>query len=141
MEVPDTMDVSMDQPENLLFTWNSAFGNRYYGEGDDLVLGNKGTVLRNNETEVVRFVPEGKSAAPQAGGEAAKPSGNAPDLVDASGETDVHMQDFINCVRSRKQPACPFEIGFRSAIACQMAITSYRKGRTVRWDTQHEEIV
>ena len=27
MEVPDTMDVSMDQPENLLFTWNSAFGN------------------------------------------------------------------------------------------------------------------
>ena len=30
MEVPDTMDVSMDQPENLLFTWNSAFGNNYF---------------------------------------------------------------------------------------------------------------
>ena len=26
MEVPDTTDVSMDQPENLLFTWNSGFG-------------------------------------------------------------------------------------------------------------------
>jgi hypothetical protein len=44
-------------------------------------------------------------------------------------------------VRSRQEPNCPFEIGFRSAIACQMAITSYRQGRTVRWDEQREEIV
>lgn len=139
MEVPDTMDVSMDQPENILFTWNSGFGNRFYGEGDDLVLGNKGTVLRNNETEEVRFVPEG--SAREVENKAGKLSDKAPDLVDASGETDVHIQDFINCVRSRKQPVCSFEIGFRSAIACQMAITSYRQGRTVRWDAQHEDIV
>src|SRR2546427_219746 len=33
MEMPDTMDVSMDQPENLLFTWNSGFGNRHYKIG------------------------------------------------------------------------------------------------------------
>ena len=26
MEMPDTMDVSMDQPENMLFTWNSGSG-------------------------------------------------------------------------------------------------------------------
>ena len=51
------------------------------------------------------------------------------------------MQNFIDCVRSRKQPNCPFEIGFRSAIACQMAIASLRQGRAVRWDTKREEIV
>ncbi|MBI1941127.1 MAG: Gfo/Idh/MocA family oxidoreductase [Acidobacteria bacterium] len=141
MEVPDTMDVSMDQPENILFTWNSGFGNRFYGEGADTVLGNRGTVLRNGETDEVRFVPEGSESGRNAGGDAQKSSDKAPDLVDASDDTDVHMQDFINCVRSRKQPACPFEIGYRSAIACQMAITSYRQGRTVRWDAQHEEIV
>ncbi|MGA2257625.1 MAG: hypothetical protein ABSG53_23430, partial [Thermoguttaceae bacterium] len=27
MEVPDTMSVSLNQSENLLFTWNSMFGN------------------------------------------------------------------------------------------------------------------
>jgi hypothetical protein len=51
------------------------------------------------------------------------------------------MQNFFDCVRSRKEPVCPFEIGFRSAIACQMAIASYRQQRTVRWDPATEEIV
>ena len=139
MEVPDTMDVSMDQAEGLLFTWNSMFGNRHFGEGDDLVLGNKGTFFRNEE-EQVRFVPE-KGGAAQAGEEPATAAAKAPDLVDSSDMTDRHMQNFFDCVRSRKQPACPFEIGYRSAIACQMAITSYRQGRTVRWDAEHEEIV
>jgi predicted dehydrogenase len=139
MEVPDTMDVSMDQPENLLFTWNSMFGNRHFGEGDDLVLGNKGTILRN-EMDQVRYVPEGKEEAREAT-EAAKISEKAPDLISSGDTTDTHMQNFLDCVRSRQEPNCPFEIGFRSAIACQMAITSYRQGRTVRWDGQREEIV
>jgi predicted dehydrogenase len=138
MQVPDTMDVSMDQPEDLSFTWNSMFGNRYYGEGDDLVLGNKGTLLRN-EAEQLRYVPQDEAAA-QSTAEAAKPS-STPDIVGGSDSTLAHMQNFLDCVRSRKEPNCPFEIGFRSAIACQMAIASYRQGRTVRWDATREEIV
>src|SRR5579859_1132548 len=59
MEPPDTMDVSMDQPEKILFTWNSMFGNRYYGEGDDLVLGTKGTIHRDKD-ERVTYEPQGK---------------------------------------------------------------------------------
>ena len=64
-----------------------------------------------------------------------------PDLVSSGDTTDLHMRNFIDCVRSRKEPNCPFEIGFRSAIACQMAIASYRQGRTVKWDEKREEIV
>jgi hypothetical protein len=44
-------------------------------------------------------------------------------------------------MRSRKEPNCPFEIGFRSAIACYMCITSYRQNRPVRWDEKTEEVV
>jgi hypothetical protein len=53
----------------------------------------------------------------------------------------LHMQNFFDCVRSRKEPNCPFELGFRSAVACRMAVESYRQGRTVSWDEQKEEIV
>lgn len=137
MQVPDTMDVSMEQPENLLFTWNSMFGNRHYGEGADAVLGNKGTVLRDEEGQV-RYVPEGKGAASEAG--VAEAPAAAPDIVGGSDTTNLHMQNFIDCVRSRKEPSCPVEIGFRSAIACQMAISLYRQGRTVSWDAEREEI-
>ena len=52
-----------------------------------------------------------------------------------------HMQNFIDCVRSGKEPNCPFEIGFRISIACRMAVESYRQGRAMRWDPVKEEIV
>jgi hypothetical protein len=51
------------------------------------------------------------------------------------------MQNFFDCVRDRKTPICPFDMGFRTAIACQMAITSYRLQRTVRWDAGAGDIV
>jgi predicted dehydrogenase len=136
MQVPDTMNVTMVQREKMLFTWNSMFGNDFYGEGEDLVLGNKGTILCK-ELSAVRYVPQGRKAE----GAEAKTSGAAPDIVGGGDTTNEHMQNFFDCVRSRKEPNCPFEIGFRSAIACQMAITSYRRGRTVRWDAEREEIV
>jgi len=138
MEVPDTMNVTMHQ-EKILFNWNSMFGNDYYGEGHDLLLGNKGTLAHTESDEVI-FTAQGdkRSAAPK---EAGPSSGKPPDIVGYSDATDRHMQNFFDCMRSRKEPVCPFEIGFRSAVACQMAITSYRQGRTVKWDEQAQEIV
>jgi hypothetical protein len=51
------------------------------------------------------------------------------------------MQNFFDCVRSRKEPHSPFDLGYRTAIACQMANMSYRQQRTVRWDAAKEDIV
>jgi predicted dehydrogenase len=140
MQVPDTMDVSLDQPENLLFTWNSAFGNDYYGEdGSDVVLGKKGTVLRNADS--VSYLPQGDRHAAASHGSASKTSGQKPDIVGDSGEMQAYMNNFFDCVRSRKKPNCTFNLGYRSAIACQMAIAALRSGRTVSWDSQREDIV
>jgi len=138
MQLPDTMDVSMNLPNKMLFTWNSMFGNSLFGEGDDYVLGDKGTIFRD-ENERVRYAPQGTK--PGEGTQAALKSAKALDIVGEDDATVPHMQNFIDCVRSRQQPNCPLEIGFRSAIACQMAVASYRQGRTVRWDEKREEIV
>jgi predicted dehydrogenase len=137
MEPPDTMDVSM-QLDNLLFTWNSAFGNRHYGETDDVVGGNRGTLLRD-KTGRVGYVSEQKGKP--SSGEAASSLSPGPETATDAEETQAHLQNFVNCIRSRNQPNCPFEIGFRSAIACQLAIASCRQGRPVRWDTRREEII
>jgi predicted dehydrogenase len=132
MQPPDVMDVTMHHPQ-LLFTWNSMFSNNYYGEGHDFVLGTKGTIV-HDETDTPRYVPQGgKSSNPAEAG-----TGKTGEYAEA---TDTHMQNFFDCVRSRKEPNCPFEIGFRSAIACQMAVRSYREGRTVKWDEKLEDIV
>jgi predicted dehydrogenase len=136
MECPDTMDVSMSQPEKLLFTWNSIFGNRYFGEGDDMILGNKGTIFRDDHDRV-RYEPQDRRRSSISAG----PVGKNADIVGGGDATLAHMQNFFDCMRSRKEPNCPFEIGFRSAIACYMCITSYRQNRPIRWDKKTEEVV
>src|SRR5215469_5726409 len=139
MEVPDTMAVCMDQPENLMFTWNSMFGNNYYGEdGNDLVLGNKGTVIRIVNS--VNYLPQNHHAAQQLHTNSGV--GGEPNIIGSDeDDTEAHLRNFFDCVRSREEPNCPFELGFRSAIACQMAIASLRQGRTVEWDPEKEDIV
>jgi predicted dehydrogenase len=137
MQVPDTMDVSMALPEKVLFTWNSGFGSSYYG-ADEVVLGSEGAVFRDQRHHSVSYVPK------RARREAVAAAGEKPvsaDIVGGGNETDLHMQNFMDCVRSRKTPNCPFEIGYRSAIACQMAVASYRQGRQVHWDAEAEQIV
>ena len=139
MEVPDTMAVSMALPEKILFTWNSGFGSSYYG-ADEVVLGTEGTVARNDSPEGVTYVPS-KSRRDAEAARASSEGPSSPDMVGGGDETDMHMRNFMDCVRSRKEPDCPFELGYRSAIACQMAVASYRQGREVRWDTTTEEIL
>jgi predicted dehydrogenase len=137
MQPPDTMDVSMALPEKILFTWNSGFGSSYYG-ADEFVLGTEGAVARNDEA--VTYIPS-KS---RHGANATRASSEGPktaDIVGGGDETEIHMRNFMDCVRSRKEPDCPFEIGFRSAIACQMAVAAYRQRREVRWDAETEQIV
>lgn len=135
MQVPDTMDVTMALPNKILFTWNSGFGSSFYG-ADEVVLGSEGAVSRNEQHDVVTYVPA-RSRHSAGGGEAAAP----PDIVSGGDETEIHMQNFFDCVRSRKTTDCPFELGYRSAIACQMAVASYRQGREVHWDAEAEQIV
>jgi len=139
MEVPDTMTVSMNHSEKVLFIWNSTFCNAYYGETHDFLFGTKGTVMHDEADRVV-YLPQGKSpsGAGQKEAGAGESAGQPASYLDWTGQ---HMQNFFDCVRSRKEPVCPFEMGFRSAIACQMAIASYRRQRTVRWDPQAEDIV
>jgi predicted dehydrogenase len=130
MEVPDTMSVSLNQSEKLLFTWNSMFGDDYFGETWDYLLGSKGTLL-HDAADRVAYLPKGKK----------KNEAELAESADDVDRTEQHMRNFFECVRSRKEPNCPFEMGYRTAIACQMAVASYRAQRTVRWDPQAEDIV
>ncbi len=125
-EVPDTMNVAMEHPEELLFSWDSGFGNNQLGLSED-VLGTDGTLSHGQQ---VRYLPQRVNN--KDGNEMVGQSKSAP---------AAHMQNFLDCVRSGQEPNCPFEVGFRVSIACRMAVESYRQGRTMRWDAVKEEIV
>lgn len=134
MEVPDTMNVSMAHSEKILFNWSGMFGNDFFRETYDYALGTKGTLIHNQGDQVF-YLPQEKRLTPEVAAEI------VPDTERYKEVTNLHMQNFIDCMRSRKQPNCPFEIGFRTAITTRMALTSYQLKRTVRWNPETEEIV
>ncbi|MEQ1885730.1 MAG: Gfo/Idh/MocA family oxidoreductase [Bryobacteraceae bacterium] len=125
-ETPDTMDISFAQPEKMLITWSSGFGNNQLGVSED-VLGSAGTISRSNQ---VRYIPQ-KINNP-AGTEMTGRATHAP---------HVHMQNFFDSIRTSREPNCPFELGYRVSVACSMAVESYRQSRTVRWNAASREIV
>lgn len=43
-------------------------------------------------------------------------------------------QDFIDCVRSRKEPIITAEIGHRAATICQIGFIAAKLGQTLKWD-------
>lgn len=56
-------------------------------------------------------------------------------------ESSDHRADWLNAIRTRKQPICNVNIGHRSATICQLSGISERLGRPVRWDPVSEQIV
>jgi hypothetical protein len=120
------MNVSMMQPEEMLFTWVSGFGNASLGSSEQ-VLGTDGTIMRGPR---IRYLPE---------------KANSPADAALTGETptpaSAHMKNFMDAIRESQEVNCPLDLGFRVSIACRMAVESYRQERTMRWDAVREEIV
>ena len=48
--------------------------------------------------------------------------------------TDLHVQNFLDCVRTRKTPTAPMQLAFQAALVVQMANLSLRQGRRLRWN-------
>ena len=128
-QVPDTISVTLEFPQDIIVNWQSTFSNSHYGLGDH-ILGSDGTIehvageqdmVTGKSKEATRYFPE-KVNRP----DGAALVGNTPD--------QNHMANFIDCVRSRKQPNATVEIGYLSAVACHMANLAYRRKERITWE-------
>lgn len=52
-----------------------------------------------------------------------------------------HMQDFINCIGTRKQPACNEDEALVEAVTSIMSVIAFREKRQVRWDPVNKKVV
>lgn len=53
-------------------------------------------------------------------------------------KSDNHLQNFIDCIKSRERCAADVEIGHRTATICHLCGIARRLGRTLRWDPEQE---
>lgn len=52
-----------------------------------------------------------------------------------------HVRNWMDCVRSRKQPNAPIEAGYNHAIAVIMSNAAYRTGQKVTFDEKTQEVM
>jgi predicted dehydrogenase len=53
----------------------------------------------------------------------------------------LHMQEFLNAVRTRQQPGCKIEDAYASTAAVKLAMISYDTGSKINWDASQEQII
>jgi len=124
-ETFDTMSVSY-QMKDYIINWDHVAGaqngpwNKSYGLA---YIGNDATLLINRDGwEVIPEKENGKNKIP----EVAKQSGGE--------HHQQHVQNWIECIRSRKDPICPVETGRLTALYTHMGNIAVRTQSQLKWN-------
>jgi predicted dehydrogenase len=162
-ETPDTLMTVFEYP-GFIVRYSVRQGNsrRYEGRPNGIAFyGTNGTLIVDRGSWEV--APENTARFPNdydrveawlKGGNVAWPAGFDRSVktppkprCQAMGETglhidpscqEAHVQNFLDCVRSRQNPVADVEIGYRSISPCHVGTIAYRLGRKVRWDVKAE---
>lgn len=166
-ETPDVFRAVFEYPGFLVsYTNNIVNGhpiaNRPYGM---MFCGTLGTLIVDRQSyEVIPATQSGsgdvglaallESRQIEAGGRSAAPRGAAGlkpaplceplSVKGISLDPQVqiaHIQNWLDCIRSRRTPVADWEIGRRSVDACHLGVIALRTGRKIRWDREAERII
>jgi predicted dehydrogenase len=130
-ETPDTQ-VTVYQFPSYILIWehkaglNNGINGRSWGVEWN---GTDGTIILNDEGYQV--LPEKKG------------SGNV-DAMKKPGSGNprpAHVRNFLDCVKSRKQPVLNLEIGHHVSTVAHLGNIAYRTGRKINWDGKNQKII
>jgi predicted dehydrogenase len=60
---------------------------------------------------------------------------------DGTPQHQPHVENFLECMRSRKKPNSDIETTHRATTACIMGNISYQLGKKLEWDREKEQFV
>lgn len=121
-ETPDTLNASFEYPGNLLIAFDAMMGGSLMG-GGTLFRGTKG-MLRISRSGFEQYDEPAQFIGPP----------SVPPKMEVKSQEDVvllHVRNFLDCMRSRKQPNAPIEAGIACARAGHLGNLSFRQGRKI----------
>ncbi len=141
-EADDTGPVEIagsgDFPKTGLFTTAQNENIEYtYANGVKLYLKSGSGHTRFEGTEGWVDVTRGKIKAEP---ESLLTSKIGPDEIHLYNSND-HKQNFLDCIKSRKETICTAEIGHRSSTVCHLGNIAMMLGRKLKWDPKAERFI
>jgi predicted dehydrogenase len=162
-ENADTFQALLEYPKGFLVSYSTSFGNdsdsftRLMGEKATMVnVGGEGSqrwklveergthednpFVRRSQ-KYIKLNDEGRRGFSWSqrllNGAIEKTYGPLPFISDSN---PAHMKNWLECLRSRKQPNATIEHGFAHSVAVIMAARAEREGRKLYWDALTEQI-
>lgn len=111
---PDNINMVLEYPEKMTVTFEATVTDRVRKQNDDIVFMGEGGRLH-----IFRY-----------GYRFIKPDGEE---IVAKGTPDRHMDNFLDCVRSGKDPNATVEQGHYGAMACHMGNIAWAGKTRVTW--------
>ena len=153
-ETPDTQDVLYDYGNGLTAVWShreasarrDGAGLAFYGTKGTLTVDRGGfEVFADNKTPPENAVPVFKGhptggvarqeTKPEPWTQAMKEKGSSDE------QFDLHVRNFLDCIKTRQRPISDVEDGHWTSIACHLGNISLRTGRRLQWDPEKQEII
>ncbi len=109
---PDSIDVLLDYPEGFLARYSTTFGIESHNFFK--FFGTRGVLDATRWSEPWLF--------------------NGDPMAIPPAESVPHMQNWLQCIRTRRAPAAPLEAGYAHAVACILADEAYVRGCRMIFD-------
>ena len=142
-ETPDTFLTAADYPSKYSMTIQSSQVNEHGPR--TMVRGTKATIHLSDEWEgppsrqydYADIIPESPYVT-----EFVKKYGNDIVRVNNVGNDGdlLHVDNFLDCVRTRKQPNCPVDLGYKVMVTIDLSVRSYRNGAIYYFDPLKQRV-
>jgi predicted dehydrogenase len=136
METPDTMMAVYDFGDFGLLWEHTVgiYGAGYGGRGHGIAfVGEYGTLVVDRQ---------GWEVIPESRGFGVKEGLETVPLQKSSGRgLNLHVANFIDCIKTREKPNCDIEIGAHIARFAHLGNIAYRLGRRLNWDGDKQQFI
>ena len=139
-EVPDTFFMNVDYPAwtmQLACSVGSGVGAPLvvHGSKATLFIAQNSESLTNTQMEVVPDQEYREEFVKKAGADTLK-----IDVAPVARGAHPHMDNFLECVRSRQEPNLPAQLGYQAMAAIGMGVQAYRQNEVLFFDRRREKV-
>ncbi len=116
-DTPDNINLILNYPERLNVTFEASISDMVAKEAASIVFmgtGGRLSIFRGG----YRFIPLER---------------NAPEITAPGSSEEAHMANWLDCVRSRKEPNANVVDGHYGAMACHIGNIAYQKKSRIEW--------
>jgi hypothetical protein len=147
-ENPDTFQALLAYPKGFLVSYSTSFGND--APGYTRIMGKKATLFNTGgegsprwriEEELGNHEQDNDVDQKRKRTDILLPGDKELPPMGIADEDLSHMTNWLDCLRTRKQPNATVQNGLSHSVACIMAARAYWSGQKMYFDTMTERIV